>query len=217
MNCNKTLINWFGLSGLIALISYTAAVIISPFYYPGYNWKKQAVSDLSADNAPSKSSWNRIASLYNVCSVVCCSCVSIHISEKKQFSKIFKIGIYIFTIMQWISNVGYGSFPLSESGKDIITFQEIMHIIVTILVVLLSIISLICIIIAGFKKVEERIISILAFIALIMMFVGAVGQGIVPKEYFGIIERFSVFSAVGFNAILGIYLFINFGEKKTLL
>lgn len=39
-----------------------------------------------------------------------------------------------------------------------------------------------------------------------MMLVGAVGMNIVPKEYFGVVERFSVFAATGFNAVLGIHL-----------
>nr|AWI66809.1 hypothetical protein [Piromyces sp.] len=215
MSYSKPLINWLGLTGVIALLSYTAAVIISPYAYPGYNWKAQAVSDLSAEKAPSRSLWNKLASLYNACSIVCGTCVSIYVSSNKQFSKLFEIGIYIFTIMLWISKVGYESFPLPEGGKDIKSFQEIMHIVVTILVVLLSIISLILLISAGFKNIDERNIGIWALIALIMMFVGAVGQGIVPTDYFGIVERFSVFAAVGFTAVLGVYLFIKFGKNKS--
>ena len=45
---NRKLINWVGLTGLLALISYVAAMIIAPMAYPGYNWMEQAVSDLSA-------------------------------------------------------------------------------------------------------------------------------------------------------------------------
>ena len=51
---NKRLINWLGLTGLLAFISYTAAVIIAPSAFPGYNWMEQAVSDLSAETAPSR-------------------------------------------------------------------------------------------------------------------------------------------------------------------
>ena len=32
-------------------------------------------------------------------------------------------------------------------------------------------------------------------------------MNIVPKEYFEVVERFSVFAAVGYNAVLGIGLF----------
>ena len=49
-----------------------------------------------------------------------------------------------------------------------------------------------------------------------MMFVGAIGQGAVPKEYFGIVERFSVFAAVGFTAVLGVYLFCGFQNANPI-
>ena len=45
------------------------------------------------------------------------------------------------------------------------------------------------------------------------MMTGAIGTNIVPKDFFGIPERFSVFAATGFNAVLGIYLLKNFWEE----
>lgn len=53
-----------------------------------------------------------------------------------------------------------------------------------------------------------------AVIALAMMFFGAAGKEAVPPEYFGIAERFSVFAAVGFTAVLGVHLFTGFRETK---
>ena len=50
----KSLINYLGLLGVVDLLAYTAAVIFAPLAYPGYNWMSQAVSDLSASNAPSR-------------------------------------------------------------------------------------------------------------------------------------------------------------------
>ena len=203
----KKLINWLGLIGIIQLISYTAAIIFSPMAFPGYDWKSMAASDLSAMDAPSRMLWDQLSAFYNVGSVVCATCVSIYVSEKKISTKLFRLGVYLFTIMNWISNVGYKMFPLSDSGKDIAGFQEIMHMVTTGAVVLLSIVSLVLLIIVGCKKKEMRGIGIWAIIALILMFVGAIGSGAVPPEYFGIFERFSTFSAVGFNAVLGVYLF----------
>ncbi len=210
---NRKLINWLGLTGIIAFISYTLAVVISPFAFPGYNWMEQAVSDLSAESAPSRILWNQIAALYGVCSVVCVTCISVHLSENKVSTRLFRIGMHLFSIMNWISYVGYAMFPLADSGKEIASFREIMHMAVTAAVVILSIVSLVCLIIAGFKKGGMRGIGIWAAIALLMMMVGAIGQGTVPPQYFGIVERFSVFAAVGFNAVCGIYLFSGFSEK----
>ena len=211
----KKLINWLGLIGIIQLISYTAAIIFSPMAFPGYDWKSMAASDLSAMDAPSRMLWDQLSAFYNVGSVVCSTCVSIYVSDKKISTKLFRLGVYLFTIMNWISNVGYKMFPLSDSGKNIAGFQEIMHMVTTAAVVLLSIVSLVLLIIVGCKKKEMRGIGIWAIIALILMFAGAIGSGAVPPEYFGIFERFSTFSAVGFNAVLGVYLFKGFNNQEN--
>ena len=49
----KTLLQRLGLLGVVSFLSYTAAVVFAPLAYPEYNWMAQAVSDLSAANAPS--------------------------------------------------------------------------------------------------------------------------------------------------------------------
>ena len=83
-----------------------------------------------------------------------------------------------------------------------------MHIVSTVLVVVLSIVSLVIIIIAGIKDKSCRSYGICAGIALGMMLVGALGMNMVPKAYFGVVERFSVFAATEFNAVLGIHLYL---------
>lgn len=201
----KSLLNYCGLFGIVAFLSYTAAVVFSPLAYPGYNWMAQAVSDLSAANAPSLSLWNQLSCLYGVCTLICAMMVCVGIQGGK--TKALRVGIYIFTAMDWVSAVGYSLFPLSDSGYAG-TFQDKMHILATILVVLLSIVSLIIIIVAGARDKQCRSYGICAGIALGMMLVGAIGMNIVPEAYFGIVERFSVFSATGFNAALGIHLYI---------
>ena len=196
--------NYCGLLGIVALLSYTAAVVFSPLAYPGYNWMAQAVSDLSATNAPSLRLWNQLSSLYNICTLICAMMVCAGIQGKG--SRLLRTGIYLFTAMEWISAVGFSVFPLSDSGYAG-TFQDKMHILSTILVVLLSIVSLGILIIAGVTRKEYRSFGVFAGIALGMMLVGALGMNIVSKEYFGVVERFSVFAAVGYNAVLGIELF----------
>ena len=200
----KNFMNYCGLLGIVALLSYTVAVVFSPLDYPGYNWMAQAVSDLSASNAPSLGLWNQLSSLYNICTLICAMMVCAGIQGKG--SRLLRSGIYLFTAMEWISAVGFSMFPLSDSGYAG-TFQDKMHILSTILVVLLSIVSLVILIIAGVKRKEYRSFGVFAGIALGMMLVGALGMNIVPKEYFGVVERFSVFAAVGYNAVLGVELF----------
>ena len=200
----KTMLQKLGLLGLVSFLSYTAAVVFAPLAYPGYNWMAQAVSDLSAANAPSLALWNQLSALYNVCEVVCVTVVCIGIQGRK--TKLLRSGIYLFAVMEWISAVGYRMFPLSSSGYAG-AFQDVMHMAVTALVVLLSIASLVIIIVAGAKSKSCRSYGVCAAVALAMMLVGAMGMKIVPAAYFGVVERFSVFAATGFNAALGIHLF----------
>ena len=200
----KSLLQRLGLLGVVSFLSYTAAVVFAPLAYPGYNWMAQAVSDLSAANAPSLALWNQLSALYNVCEVVCVTVVCIGIQGRK--TKLLRSGIYLFAVMEWISAVGYRMFPLSSSGYAE-AFQDVMHMAVTALVVLLSIVSLVIIIVAGAKSKSCRSYGVCAAVALAMMLVGAMGMKIVPAAYFGVVERFSVFAATGFNAALGIHLF----------
>ena len=200
----KTLLQRLGLLGVVSFLSYTAAVVFAPLAYPGYNWMAQAVSDLSAANAPSLALWNQLSALYNACEVVCVTVVCIGIRGRK--TKLLRSGIYLFAVMEWISAVGYRMFPLSSSGYAG-AFQDVMHMAVTALVVLLSIVSLVVIIVAGAKSKSCRSYGVCAAAALAMMLVGAIGMKIVPAAYFGVVERFSVFAATGFNAALGIHLF----------
>ena len=67
----RALTQKLGLLGVLSFLSYTAAVVFSPLAYPGYDWLSQAVSDLSAADAPSLSLWNRLSSLYNACELPC--------------------------------------------------------------------------------------------------------------------------------------------------
>lgn len=209
----KNILNYLGLLGVVSFLSYTAAVIFSPLAYPGYNWLSQAVSDLSAADAPSLGLWNQLSSLYNVCEVLCAVVVCIGIQKNK--SKLLRIGVYLFAIMEFVSAVGYRMFPLSTSGYAG-SFQDVMHMIVTAIVVLLSIISLVLIIIAGFKDKRYKSYAICALVALCMMLVGALGMKIVPACYFGVVERFSVFAATGFNAALGLHLFLSKPQESDI-
>ena len=202
----RSLTQKLGLLGVVSFLSYTAAVVFAPLTYPGYNWMAQAVSDLSAANAPSLALWNQLSALYNACEVVCATVVCIGIQGQK--TKLLRSGIYLFAIMEWISALGYRMFPLSTSGCAS-TFQDVMHLLVTALVVLLSIVSLSVIILAGAKSRDCRSYGICAGAALLLMLTGALGMKLVPADFFGVVERFSVFAATGFNAALGLHLFCS--------
>ena len=53
---------------------------------------------------------------------------------------------------------------------------------------------------------------IAASLALGSMTVGSIGMGALPPAWFGLMERFSVFSVVLFTAFLGVFGFVAVGR-----
>ncbi|MBQ4304024.1 MAG: DUF998 domain-containing protein [Lachnospiraceae bacterium] len=191
-----------GVFGIISLFSYTAMVFLSPLVYPGYDPFSMAISDLSAVGAPSAALAERLNALFGPAAVV--NVMAVCVGAVACRSKLLRTGIGLFAAMEWISTAGYRMFPL-VMGEDMASFQNVMHILVTVLVVALSVLSLV-LILAGGRIEGLSSLSLAAGLCLFCMLVGALGTGIMPKRVFGLFERLSAFSAVVFNAFLGVFL-----------
>ena len=200
----KKFINYLCLSGVISLVFYLLHDILGGMNYPGYSFMKQAVSDLTATDAPSFVVASGYVTVYKIFACLCLTLVSLLVKKEKM--KSLRIGIYLFTIMTFISSIGYALFPLSSSGYDGSTASFIHVYILTAIVVLLSIISLVLISVGSFKGLEKhKYLGILSIVFLALMFVGAVFSTNVSKDIFGLFERFSTYSVVIFTGILGLY------------
>ena len=195
-------VRMFGILGVISLLSYTAMVVFSPLAYPGYDWLSMAVSDLGAEGAPSEQLASQLNALFGPCGLVSIMFVCVGVAGCK--SKVLKSGIYFFDTMEWICNVGYNLFPWVKDAPAS-NPQNVMHLLVTVLVVVFSLASLVLVAI-GARKEEMKSLGIWAIVCLVAMLIGPLGTSLLPKAVFGLFERFSTFSAVVFNAILGIYL-----------
>ena len=190
--------------GVVGVLFYFLHILLGRINYPGYDALKQAVSDLTAANAPSREIASSLSTVYAIFTAAACIVLCIFFQEKEQ--KTFRIGIYLFTIMQWLSAVGYSLFPLSDSGFSG-EFQDVMHMVVTAFVVPLSIASMILIAISCLKGKEHKGFGVLTIIVLALMAIGSIGTGIVPPEYFGVPERISVYSVVIYTGMLSVFAF----------
>lgn len=192
-----------GICGVLSLLSYLAMVIFSPLAYPGYDWMRMAVSELSAVGAPSRELAAQLNSLFGPCGIVSVMAVCVAVVGCRTGK--LRLGVYCFAAMEWLCMVGYSCFPW-VSEADHLIFQNVMHLAITVLVVLLSIVSLVLIAVSA-RKENLRSLGIWAGICLAAMLVGAVSTNALPQSVFGIFERLSTISAVVFNAVLGWYLF----------
>ena len=188
--------------GIVSLLSYTAMVVFSPLAYPGYDWLSMAVSDLSAEGAPSQALAGQLNALFGPCAVV--SIMAVCVAAGSCRSKVLKLGIYCFAAMEWVCNVGYELFPW-VNGAASSHPQNVMHLIVTGLVVVLSLAAL-ALTAVGARREQMRALSVWAIVCLAAMLIGPIGTALLPKAVFGLFERFSTFSAVVFNAVLGVWL-----------
>lgn len=207
-NKEKKLCRAFCLSGVLGLIFYALHDIVGAANYPGYKWMSQAVSDLTATDAPSFAIAKGFSSAHGVLSVVCGLFVLVLVQNRH---KLTKLGVALFATKSVISAIGYSLFPLSSAGYDGSVQSFIHSFIITSVVVMLSIVSLLLIGIGSFKD-GRKALGGLAFAALALMFIGAVGSGAAPKDYFGIFERFSTYSDVTFMAVMGLF---HFAEKES--
>ena len=203
----------FGIFGLLSLLSYTAMVVFSPLAYPGYDWLSMAVSELCAEGAPSEALASQLNALFGPCAIVSIMAVCIGIAGCPY--KLLKAGIYCFAAMEWTTNIGYTLFPW-VNGAPASHPQNVMHLVVTVLVVVLSLAALVLVAL-GAKGKRLKALRIGAAVCLIAMLMGPAGTALLPKAVFGLFERFSTFSAVAFNALLGVCLMrgtLCFGGEK---
>lgn len=195
-------VRMLGIFGVISLLSYTAMVVFSPLAYPGYDWLRMAVSELSADGAPSQTLAHQLNALYGPCGLVSITAVCVGVAGCR--SGVLKLGIYVFAAMEWVCSVGYDLFPWVSSAPASDP-RNVLHLGVTAAVVVLSLASLV-LVAAGAAKEPLPSLKRWALLCLAAMLAGPFGTALLPRAVFGLFERFSTFSAVVFNAVLGISL-----------
>ncbi|HNX15398.1 MAG TPA: DUF998 domain-containing protein [Oscillospiraceae bacterium] len=194
-------------TGVLSLVFYVLHDYIGGLNYPGYDRLSQVVSDLTAVSAPSYVIANGLTAVYGLFGSLCCTIVSLIVCENVVGNRLLRLGVYLFTVMSWISAIGFSLFPLSQPGPSAAAFRDIMHIYaVTFSSVLLTIASLILIMIGGIKaRPLAKGLPLIAAVALACILIGTFGVGLVPHDYFGLVERFCAYSPAVFTAVLGLY------------
>ena len=192
------------LLGILSVILYFLHVILGRIFYEGYNPLAQAVSDLTASNSPSKNIARLFSTLYGVCAVS--FSIGFFAYLRNKINKAVTVSSFIFCIMNTISFFGYTFFPLSESGYAG-TFQDKMHMIVTVFVVLSTIVSLVLYSVGFFRAKGHKWLGVISISALLILMAGAMLINIMPKEYFGAAERINVYSVIIYTGILSLWMY----------
>jgi surface polysaccharide O-acyltransferase-like enzyme len=200
---NKKTVKLIPLLGIFSVAFYFLHVILGEIFYEGYNPLAQAVSDLTASNSPSKNIARLFSMFYGICAVTFSIGFFVYIRNK--INKAVTVSAFIFCTMNIVSFFGYTIFPLSESGYAG-TFQDKMHMVVTVLVVLLTIVSLVLYTIGFLRAKEHKWLGVISISTLLILMIGAMLINAVPKEYFGVAERINVYSIILYTGILSLWM-----------
>ena len=199
----NSLMNIVSLFGVFAVILYFLHVILGKMFYDGYNSLSQAISDLTADNSSSKIIARIFSMLYGISSVI--FSIYFFVYYKNKINKFVTIASYVFCTMNVVSFFGYTFFPVSESGYAG-TFQDKMHIIVTILVVIFTITLLVLYGIGFLNTKNYKYLGVISICTLMLLIIGAILINTLPNEYFGVAERINVYSIVVYTGILSLWM-----------
>ena len=209
---SRKLENCFGLLGVGSFLFYLLAVFVAPIAYPGYNAMGQAISDLSASNAPSRELWMQFTTVSSPMGLVSATLACLYV--RNHLNKKLRAGVYVYAILSWVDTIGYAVFPLTESGYAG-AWQDIVHVFVlSPIAVILSITTFLLMMVGGYRERRFRSIAILSTILLVCMLIGTVGLGIAPLGYGGLMERIAIFPGTGFSLVLGLYLFFGFDRME---
>ena len=197
----KIIERFLPLFGIAGAVFYFSHVIFGTMLYTDYDSMSQAISDLTAANSPSRKIAFPFSLLYGIFTVVFSSYFFLFFKQK--INKLITFGAGIFCIMTIVSFFGYTFFPLSEAGYAG-TFQDIMHIIITAIVVVFTIISLMLFIIGFFRTKDIKYLGTISLCTFLLLLAGAMLINILPDNYFGIAQRINAFSCVIYTGILSI-------------
>ena len=190
-----------GWLGVAAVVFYFAHVIVGNILYSGYDPVKQAISDLTAGGSPAELPARILSGFYGLFAIA--FAVAFYLFFGKKLGCAFSIGAVLWIAMNAVSAIGYTLFPLSEGGKN--SFQDVMHLLTTGLVVALSIASLILFAIGFLRTGKYKTLGYVTIGTLVLMASGSILSGAAPS-IMGIGERICIYALQSFAIVLAIFM-----------
>lgn len=206
----KSIWQLLSLTGLIGVLFYTAHVLIGGFLWQGYSHLSQTISELTANGAPDAGFLSILTTIYGILMII--FSVSLYfIFRALEVKNVARIGAILLIVMEVTSLGGYSFFPLDEAGSTM-NFQNIMHIVVTAVVVLTT---LSCFYFTGIGLLKTPGFSKIGRFVLIMAVIITVAGFATPMTmasglpFSGLVERLNIFSIQTCLSVLSIYFFLR--------
>ncbi len=202
-------IQWLMPLGMVCAVAYFAHVFVGQFLWKEYDPITMDISSLTAVGAPNAGLLNVFGTLYGICFLL--FVVGMVLKAFQAYHKITRIGYCVFLAMAITTVAGYRLFPLT-GDKTVINFQNMMHIVVTVIVVFTTIASFFLIAIGYCKK--ERLVPLgrITFVMAILITVfGALNPIGMANNWniLGLTERMVIFPLHAFVFFLSLIYTFN--------
>ena len=198
--------------GMVGVLFYIAHTIIGRILWKSYNPITTDISSLTADGAPNANLLRIFTNVYSICMIL--FVIALLKKSFEKYHSLLKTGCIILLIMQLTSSFGYSLFPLTGNEREM-NFQNMMHIIVTIIVVFTTIASSFFISFGYLKqeKMKElgRLSLIMAILITLFGSLNPIGMSL-QLNILGLTERLAIYTIQAFMFILSYY--YTFLENK---
>lgn len=122
--------------GMVGVIAYLLHIFIGQLLWSEYNWVTTDISSLTAVGSPNRNLLMVFSGIYGIATILFVA--GMIVKSFRKYHATVRIGWIIFLIMNLVSMFGYSLFPLT-GDKTEMTFGNMMHIVVTVIVVFTTI------------------------------------------------------------------------------
>lgn len=191
-------------SGMLGVVLYVLHTIIGQILWPAYDPITMDISSLTADGAPNVSLLRLMCDVYAWTMLAMVGTLMVQVKRKKQSALIF--GFSVLMVMQMTSYFGYGLFPL-EGDKTQMTFQNQMHILVTVIVVFSTILSFFLIAYGFHRTSQIKLRNISLVFAILVTVFGALNPILMAQGWniLGLTERLVIYTIMVYMFGLSYY------------
>lgn len=152
--------------GMLGVVAYMSHTILGKILWTEYNPITTDISSLTALGAPNRNLLMIFTTIYGVATIL--FIIGMIIKSCRKYHVITRMGWIIFLIMNVVSSFGYNLFPLS-GDKTQMSFGNMMHIVVTVIVVITTISAGYLLAIGYLKKETMKNLGIFTLIMTIII------------------------------------------------
>jgi hypothetical protein len=199
--------------GMIGVLFYFAHTILGNILWKEYNPITMDISSLTADGAPNAEFLRVLGLIYGICMVLMVA--ALILKAFTEYHSMLRAGYIILMIMQLTSLFGYRLFPLT-GDKTEMNFQNMMHIIVTVVVVFTTIASSFLIAFGYLKQEKMKRLGKLILVMAILITVFGIFTPIsmnLKLNILGLTERLVIYTIQTLMFMLSCY--YTFIENKS--